>query len=378
MSQSPSENPINPWASSLTESDASPLGVDIENYSVTFSGRLDSKKIAEYFGSHWQIGCVVPLVLLSAIIWGAVLAFGLGPIGPFIVVVASLLVFWFLWVRYVGKNHAKRLLKRRPWLQGAIRGDITSGRLTVWHEDLCLQSSLYPFMINPKRGMICYPDVENTFPWAMIPSTCFFEDQWYELMAVSRQPGTPQSRVAPATPADGWEWRLEFNRSLTLRNRIKALSWRPNLGIFLLFVVLGLWLSFIPNAVGYQQGVSAIPGVMLVGWVMTEIARFALARAMVYREYSNPQRQAYRKTPLNQWPQAQWFSPQQVLFCEMQHWVLCPVRYVQKVKVRDSWIEFRIGGESILFHREGFANEEAWQGACRDASAIQRAVTERV
>ena len=101
MSQSPSENPINPWASSLTESDASPLGVDIENYSVTFSGRLDSKKIAEYFGSHWQIGCVVPLVLLSAIIWGAVLAFGLGPIGPFIVVIASLLVFWFLWVRYV-------------------------------------------------------------------------------------------------------------------------------------------------------------------------------------------------------------------------------------------------------------------------------------
>ncbi|MFN9347312.1 MAG: hypothetical protein ACK6DQ_12005, partial [Planctomycetota bacterium] len=71
-------------------------------------------------------------------------------------------------------------------------------------------------------------------------------------------------------------------------------------------------------------------------------------------------------------PQLQWFSKEHVLFSDTNHWVLCPMKYVQKVKVRDCWIEFRIGDEPVLFHREGFADESSWRGACQDALAIEQ------
>jgi hypothetical protein len=383
LSPSSPENPINPWESSLGASDSTLPSFVGEHYSVRFSGTLERTAIAKYFGSQLQIGCVVPLVLVSALVWGVILVLGIGVTGLALVTIAAMSVFWFLWIRYVGKNHANRLQKRRPWLVGPIHGIASNGRLTVWHNDVCFQSHLQSFMLNPRRGMLCYPDLENAFPWTMVPSTCFYEDQWYELLEAGRYPRTQEPLIVQAAPPDGWECLLSLDRSLRLGNRTRAIAWRPTFGPLLVLLVLGLWLSFLPGISGIPRipggsGLNlTLPVLALLIWVLFEIGRYLLAQFQVMREYSDPNRGAYRKRPIGSRSQLQWFTRQQILFSDSLHWILCPVRYVERVKIRNSWIEFSIGGEPVQFHREGFANESAWQGACKDALEISQGLKQK-
>jgi len=370
----PPENPINPWESSSDPRDESQVTATSQHYATPFSGDLDASMIANFFDSTTHIGCVVPLVLFSAIVWIAILSQGFGGFGITIVIVASVAVLLFIWNRYVGANHAKRLLKRRPWLTGKVHGVASSGRLTVWHNDFCFQSALQPYMFNLVRGMICFPEAESPYPWTMIPSTCFYHDQWWDLVEACEHRRIAEPKIVPATPADGWECLLDMNRSFELRNRSIALRWRPHQGIALLYIVLGIWISSFEYAIGFIGGVPLIPLQMLGAWILTEAARVLLAAFSVSRDFSDPDRQAYRRKTRGQTPQVQWFNQEQLLFTDVSYWILCPVRYIERVTLRSSWIEFRIGGESMLFHREGFVNEEAWQGACKDALAIKNRI----
>jgi len=129
-----------------------------------------------------------------------------------------------------------------------------------------------------------------------------------------------------------------------------------------LALVLGVWTSFF----------FWVPGLVVAVWVLAEVARFTFAHWQVHREYSDPNRMAYRQESLGDQQQFQWFNTEQIVFSDPLHWVLCPARYVQGVKIRNSWIEFRIGEEPIFFHREGFADEASWQAACKDALTISQ------
>jgi len=372
LKPNPSENSINPWESTDYQSDSEPSGFEGDRYVTSFSGELDKLRIAKHFGSSLQIGCIIPLVMVSALIWGVILSVGIGPMGFAVVSLAALLILWFVWIRYVGKNHARRLLRRRPWLEGPLNGVASSSRLTLWHNDLCLQSKMQGYMVDTKRGMISYPDNLSTFPWAMIPSTSFYQDQWYDLLSTIRSHRKAERLIYQAAPAEAWECILAPRRSLVLKNRIKALSLQPNGGAFLVMLVLGIWLSFIPMSLDYQAPVLAVPLMFILGYILIELSRFTYARIQVMRQFAKGSLSAYRKIPVGQDPQLQWFSGQHVMFSDINHWVLCPVKYVQRVKVRGSWIEFRIGEEPVLFHREGFADESSWRGACQEALSIEQ------
>jgi hypothetical protein len=356
------DEPINPWESSLDTSQARESNFDGDDYSISFRGNLEFSQISKYFNSTLQIGLVVPLVLISAMIWGAILVVGIGVTGLFVTALMVAVVLWFVLMRYLGSNHARRLLKRRPWLVGPIRGLVSNGRLTVWYEDVCIQSTLESFMIHPYRGMICFPDLENMFPWVMVPSSCFLEDQWHDLLASRRRSPPSRTLIVQAAPPNAWECELSTQRSFTLGNRTRALDWRPSSGLFFLALVLGVWMSFF----------FWVPLLVVGVWVLAEVARFTFAHWQVHREYSDPNRMAYRQESLGDQQQFQWFNTEQIVFSDLLHWVLCPARYVQRVKIRSSWIEFRIGEEPIFFHREGFADEASWQAACKDALTISQ------
>lgn len=370
MSPSSPENPINPWESSLGKSDPQLDPIQNQPFSTDFSGTLDATVLANYFNQ--KLGCVIPLVIFSAVVWIGVLSRGLGVTGIAIVGVSLLVLVYFIWNRYVGRNPAKRLMKYRPWLKGETHGVACLGRLTVWHEDFCMQTSLEDYMINHGKGWICYPDPETPYPWLMIPSTFFYKEQWFELLNALGQEGELTPKIVPAPPAEAWECMLEMSRSLELKNRSRALRFRPNRGLALFFIVLNIWGSFIPRTFGFGAWTPMVTPTMLGIWLLTEVSRILWAHYSVFREYRDPKRPAYRKKPLHRWPQIQWFNRQQVLVSDVNHWLLCPVRYIERVRISYSWIEFLIGGESMLFHREGFANEQAWQGACQDARAIQQ------
>ena len=393
LSHNPPEDPTNPWESTWSQTDSSLQAPVADRCVVCFSGSLDRSTMAKFYGSKMQIGYVVPLVLLSALIWATILSIGFGVYGLTTVAVGVSIAIWFIAVRFIGKNQANRLCKRRPWLEGPVHGVATSGRLTVWHNDLCLQTNLRSYMSNPNRGMLVYPDPETVFPWAMIPSTCFFEHQWFDLRESCKNYRILEPLIYQVPPPDGHSYILTPKRSWTLKNRTRALSFRPNGGFLIGFAILGIWLGLAQEVSGSIRSVVAIPTMVLVvlvlsGWIASEIVRYAWARFQAFSDYSNPDRSAYRQfnhsgkgrkaklDPSDNLLQSQWFNRQRVMIADLRHWILVPVDYLQRVKVRDTWIEFVFGDQPVLFHREGFENQTAWQRAREDALFIQQRLKE--
>ena len=386
LSDSSQENEPNPWESTWSQRDSSLQPQIADRCVVRFSGSLDRSAIAKFYGSNMQIGCVITLVLISALIWATILSVGFGVFGLLTVLIAVLIAMWYITGRYVGNNYANRLYKRRPWLEGPVHGVVTSGRLTVWHNDLCLQTNQRSYLSNPHKGMLVYPSPETVHPLAMIPSTCFFEDQWFDLHESNRHYRTFEPLISQTSPPDAHWCILSPERSMTLKQRTRALSFRPNGGFLIGFGILGFWLGLSPEISGTTRSMVAFPvlTVVLLGWLASETIRYSWARFQAFRDFSDPEQGAYRKfnatsrrlnkplVPSAHTLQSQWFNRQSVMISDLGHWVLVPVHYLQRVRVRDTWIEFRFADEAVLMHREGFENQDAWIKACQDARAIRQ------
>jgi hypothetical protein len=386
LSDSSQENEPNPWESTWSQSDSSLQPQIADRCVVRFSGSLDRSAIAKFYGSNMQIGCVITLVLISALIWATILSVGFGVFGLLTVLIAVLIAMWYITGRYVGNNYANRLYKRRPWLEGPVHGVVTSGRLTVWHNDLCLQTNLRYYLSTPHKGMLVYPSPETVHPLAMIPSTCFFEDQWFDLHESNRHYRTFEPLISQTSPPDAHWCILSPERSKQLKARTRALNFRPNGGFLIGFAILGFWLGLSPEISGSTRSMVAFPvlTVVLLGWLASETIRYSWARFQAFRDFSDPEQGAYRKfnatsrrlnkplDPSAHTLQSQWFNRQSVMISDLGHWVLVPVHYLQRVRVRDTWIEFRFADEAVLMHREGFENQDAWIKACQDALAIRQ------
>ena len=386
LSDSSQENEPNPWESTWSQSDSSLQPQIADRCVVRFSGSLDRSAIAKFYGSNMQIGCVITLVLISALIWATILSVGFGVFGLVTVLIAVLIAMWYITGRYVGNNYANRLYKRRPWLEGPVHGVVTSGRLTVWHNDLCLQTNQRSYLSNPHKGILVYPSPETVHPLAMIPSTCFFEDQWFDLHESNRHYRTFEPLISQTSPPDAHWCILSPERNMTLKQRTRALSFRPNGGFLIGFGILGFWLGLSPEISGTTRSMVAFPvlTVVLLGWLASETIRYSWARFQAFRDFSDPEQGAYRKfnatsrrlnkplVPSAHTLQSQWFNRQSVMISDLGHWVLVPVHYLQRVRVRDTWIEFRFADEAVLMHREGFENQDAWIKACQDALAIRQ------
>jgi hypothetical protein len=386
LRDSSQENESNPWESTWSQSDSSLQPQVAQRCVVRFSGSLDRSTIAKFYGSTMQIGCVITLVMISALIWATILSVGFGVFGLLTVLVAVLIATWFITVRYVGKNYADRLCKRRPWLEGPVHGVVTSGRLTVWHNDLLLQTTLRSYLSNPQKGMLVYPSPETVYPLAMVPSTCFFEDQWFDLLESNRHYRILEPLISQTPPPDAHWCILSPERSMTLKARTRALSFRPNGGFLVGFAILGFWLGLSPEIAGTTRSMVAFPvlTVVLLGWFASEAIRYSWARFQAFRDFSDAEQGAYRRfnatsrrrynsvDPSADTLQSQWFNRQSVMISDLGHWVLVPVHYLQRVRVLGTWIEFRFADEKVLMHREGFENQNAWTNACQDALAIRR------
>lgn len=368
----------NPWEVTVS---ASAEPAKLENrppVAFEFHGELDAPRIQRFYRNPYQFGCLVPLVLFSALVWGIPFSMITGWVGVVFVAVVALAVILGMYSKLLGTSRVSKLLRQRPWLIGPLHGVASGGRLTVWHNDFCLQTTTRSFMDDPGRGMLVYPTPAAAMPWAMVPSVCFFEQQWRELLDDYFNNRRYQMLIGEAPPEGAWVSLLSQYRSVALAERYYTLHWRPSLSLFLVAIVATSWLVLIEQQ--FVRPWTTIYGLLpLLFWVVLEAARFARARYLSevdFRKGDGAYRRSIKTSGRNgserelPCPELRWFTSDVLFVSDVQHWMRIPMRYIDSVKVEATFITFRMPGNTMVFHREGFLDEAHWRGACEEARRI--------
>ena len=375
-----SQQPTNPWEVSVSEESTASSPSFPRPVTVEFNGTLDAKQIRKFYHNPTQFGCLLPLVLLSAFIWGFPFYMLVGIAGPLIAAIIALLVILGMYRKLLGTGKVEKLIRIRPWLIGQTHGVVSGGRWTVWHNDFCMQTTTRSFMDDPGSGMLVYPSPSSPSPLAMVPSTCFFESSWRDLLHDYLTNRTYTPLIAEAPPADAWVSMLSPTKSLSLMDRYRAIHWRPSSHILLVVLVFGVWATLFEQFPSSSMPFWAISALALVPWILLEATRFTRAKLLAKWEFQDPQRAPYRKSihalhGRNQltdaaWPEIRWFNQDTLFVSDFQHWMRIPTRYVESVLVEPNYITFRLHDLKMVFHREGFEDESHWQAACNTARSL--------
>lgn len=370
----------NPWKVSVSEESTTSAPNNPRPLVVEFNGTLDAKQIRKFYHNPTQFGCLLPLVLISAFIWGFPFYMIVGIIGPLLAAIIALLVILGMYRKLLGTGKVEKLTRIRPWLIGPTHGVVSGGRWTVWHNDFCMQTTTRSFMDDPGSGMLVYPSPSSPSPLAMVPSTCFFESQWRELLDDYLTNRTYIPLIAEAPPTDAWVSILSPNKSLSLMDRYRATHWRPSSHIILVVLVLAVWATLFEQFPRKSQPTWAIGALALVPWILLETTRFTRAKLLAKWDFQDPRRAPYRKSVQASphgiqtldaaWPEIRWFNQDTLFVSDFQHWMRIPTRYLESVLVEPNYITFRLHDLKLVFHREGFEDETHWQAACDTARSL--------
>jgi hypothetical protein len=368
----------NPWEVTVTEETVPARVGDRQPVAIGFQGELDALRIQQFYRNPYQFGCLVPLVLVSALVWGVPFYMITGVIGAMFVAVVALVVILGMYSKLLGTARVSKILRERPWLIGPLHGVVSGGRLTVWHNDFCLQTTARSYMDEPGRGMLVYPTPAAAVPWAMVPSVCFYEQQWLELLDDYINNRRYQMLIGEAPPEGAWVSLLSQARSVALAERYHTLHWRPSSSLFLVTMVATSWYFLVEPT--FMRGWTAIYGLLpVLFWGFLELVRFARARYLSevdFREGSGAYRRSIKTRGRNgserelPCPELRWFTSDVVFVSDFQHWMRIPMRYIRSVKVESTFITFRMLGNTMVFHREGFLDDAHWRGACEEARRI--------
>ena len=160
-----SQQPTNPWEVSVSEESTASSPSFPRPVTVEFNGTLDAKQIRKFYHNPTQFGCLLPLVLLSAFIWGFPFYMLVGIAGPLIAAIIALLVILGMYRKLLGTGKVEKLIRIRPWLIGQTHGVVSGGRWTVWHNDFCMQTTT--------------PEAEC---WSIHPPPLHRHSQWFQAL----------------------------------------------------------------------------------------------------------------------------------------------------------------------------------------------------
>jgi len=368
----------NPYA--VTVSDASGrLGMDasLPPVVVPFRGTIDEASLRKIFRDPVRLGCIVTVMIGCAIVWVWVFGLVINGWAALLFGLLALFVIYSFTITSLASTKFKRCMAKRPWLLGTTHGTVSGSRWTVWHNDVCIQTNDLIYFDEAYKGVILYP--LSSTPIALVPSTCFYEHQWLELLQDYRR-NRFMPLVIEAAPPDAFECALAPTRVLYLSDRYAAWRWRLSQSSFWIATVIGLFVHLWsrPYAVFGNGMVVLVP---ITIWGVLEVGRFVWSRWSVNRQFHSGDGVGYRqadstndlervRNQVGAIALTQWFNKETILSCDLHFWMKLPTRLIESVRIDEAAIEFRVAGMKLVFHREGFANAESWESACRLAEEL--------
>jgi hypothetical protein len=348
--------------------------VSVTRASVQFSGRVEERQLRNFYNEPLHFGCLLTLLLISGAVWTIAMgvAFG-GYAGMFVALCTAMVSFW-VGVLFLSDWRFQQCLRLRPWLVGECRGHVSTGRMTAWHNDVCVQTidhSLFDLM---KRG--CLQFSYRRYPLTWVPSLCFFEEQWRDLTMELRQTVRMLPLVIEAPSPNAHQCMVPLYRLGFLRDRAIGIHSRASANMIWLTAVIStiLFLVFPMQSMLGGWGLIAFA---LGMWVVLELGRVGWCRWSLRSQFGGQPTMAYRdadKSACSQHPYFllhSWFDSDTVLANEGSFWIRIPMRRVDRIRIDDAGIEFLVGSLKLFFHREGFGGPEAWEHACQAARLIR-------
>ncbi len=278
----------------------------------------------------------------------------------------SVFLAFVSYLPFVISQKVKRLVKRRPWLLGRVHGTFSAACTTIWHGDLGIQLVSQDLPLHLSRN--AYVIRANRRPFALVPTSCFFENDWHSVLDTLelRQSGLVQA-IPP--PSQSQVCILESLRLNFLGMRLRWYRWVGTTGG-------ATWITAVVVAFYVSQALEeTVPGWLVFCSVPVLVFLFYLFRVALWTWHTNRQfaneRRGYLSVPEDH-PEriVSWFNEEMVFWCSGRMWLHVPKRYLDDVRIGYSVIEFRAGSTEMLFHREGFQSHSSWLAACEAARLL--------
>jgi cbb3-type cytochrome oxidase subunit 3 len=270
----------------------------------------------------------------------------------------------------VVEPRVRKLIHYRPWLIGRVHGTFSSAFTTIWHRDVGIQLVSHDLSRHVNKSG--YVMRANRKPFAIVPSICFFEEDWHHVLDTLelKQPGflhlnPPPDMVHICT--------LLIDRLSFLDTRLRGYQWNWTEGglswlCAIILTVLFWNFLFVDSPIWLQ--VISIPLLVLVFYLF----RISLWTLHTKRQFANERRGYLALASEVTKRSVNWFTDDTLFWSDGLMWIQMPVRYVTRIRIEFSVIEFCAPGIEFRFHREGFQNHEAWLAA----SDVARRMMERL
>lgn len=277
---------------------------------------------------------------------------------------------------YRSGRQLRKCLRDRPWLIGSVHGTISTGRWTIWHNDICLQTLDHAIHEPRGRGAVYFP--RRAHPLAWMSHSLLPDYLWNELLLEAQQPQRTMELVIEAPPDNACVCILPLQRLYFLSVRFRGLRGHPSSDVVWIAVSTGLLIALLMGAVltSAQWWMYAV--VPLGLWVMMEGIRAFWIRWSVWSQFHHGTGSPpYRTEDVASVNRSEvrlhsWFNRETVLASDLHYWIRFPTSKIESVRINAAGIEFRMSDLSVVFHREGFPGEEAWEEACSVGRSLAR------
>ncbi len=296
------------------------------------------------------------------------LAIVLGSVGLIIAIgtVAFTFLIFLSKRRFGFEPRVKWLMKYRPWLLGPVHGTFSAAFTTIWHKDVGIQ--LVSQDLFSHLSFNAYVVRAKGHAYAVVPTASFFESDWHLILDTLelRQPGF----LLPIPPITAAHVCILPSRRLSfLEMRLRSCRWSASEG-GASWLVAGL-LTY--NCWWVVDDI--LPGWVMFAMVPALVFAFFLFRVALWtlhtsRQFANETRGYLAVPETDPGRTVSWFNHEIVFWCAGRMWIHFPTRYLDRVRVDFSVIEFQARGIEMFFHREGFQSHADWLAACDTAREL--------
>ena len=160
----------------------------------------------------------------------------------------------------------KKLIKQRPWLLGPVHGTFSAAFTTIWHKDVGIQLVSHDLLSH--LSFNSYVVRAKGHPFAIVPTSCFYESDWHEILDAIEQ--RQHGFLMPIPPMIGSHvCALPCQRLSFLETRLRGFRWKSSVGgvSWLLAVVIAyaLW-WIVDETIPIWFVIVVIPVLVFVDW----------------------------------------------------------------------------------------------------------------
>ena len=265
------------------------------------------------------------------------------------------------------KPKVRRLIRYRPWLLGKVHGTFSSAFTTIWHRDVGIQLVSHDLSRHVNKSG--YVMRANREPFAIVPSICFFQEDWHQVLDTLELKQLGYLHLNPP-PSGAHACALSIDRLGFLDTRLRGFRCRLTEGLgtwFVAMIVTGVLWRLMSDQTPTWLYFPTIPCVVFAFY----LSRISFWTWHTRRQFANDHRGYLGLAKEETKRSVHWFTDDTVFWSDGLMWIQMPVRFITRVRVEFSVIEFYARGMEFRFHREGFQNHEAWLAASESARKMK-------